>query len=79
MRYCADPTASVALARLRFEPGKNVLPTEISVGAIQCYLPEDEGRTVVDLLEVDFFDDESLVIIYRSQDAGSEYYRCHLH
>lgn len=52
------------LVRLNFEPGKDVLPTRISVGAMRCRLPEDEEQqNASEFLEVEFFDDESFVAI----------------
>jgi anaphase-promoting complex subunit 4 len=68
---------SVLLACIHFEAQGSVSPTHIYVGAIQCYLPEDEEQTKVGLLDFDFFDDENLVVICRSQSAGCECLRLH--
>ncbi|KXN90007.1 hypothetical protein AN958_05012 [Leucoagaricus sp. SymC.cos] len=59
------------LARVCFGGKGNVLPTHIFVSAAQCHLSEDEEQTRVELMDFDFFDDENLAVIYRSQSAGS--------
>lgn len=64
------------LARLRFDPTRDVLPNEISIGVIQCYFPGDEEQGNAKFLEVEFFDDEDLVIICQSQNSGSKSLRC---
>jgi len=74
LRTLLTPLVSVLLARLNFEPGKNVLPTRISVGAMRCRLPEDEEENTSEFLEVEFFDDESLVAICWSRRVDSEHH-----
>jgi hypothetical protein len=70
---------SVLLARLRFDQTRDVLPSEISVGAIECYFPGNEEQGNAKVLEVDFFDDENLVLICQSQKPGSECLRWSSH
>ncbi|KAJ3575641.1 hypothetical protein NP233_g977 [Leucocoprinus birnbaumii] len=67
---CSEDKTLLLLARIHFAEG-SVLPTYIYAGALQCHLSEDEELSLVDLLNFDFFDDEHLVVIYRSQSPGS--------
>jgi anaphase-promoting complex subunit 4 len=69
----------VLLARLRFGQTRDVLPNEISVGAIECTFPGDEEQGHAKILEVDFFDDENLVLICQSQNSGCECLRFSSH
>ncbi|KAF5355856.1 hypothetical protein D9756_003780 [Leucocoprinus leucothites] len=68
---CSEDKTLLLLARIHFGAEGSILPTHIYVGALQCHLSEDEEHDMVDLLDFDFFDDEHLVVIYRSQSAGS--------
>jgi len=61
----------VLLARVYFVPESEV-PIRLQVGALQCHL-QDVNPDMVNLLEFDFFDDEQLVLIYRSQSADCKY------
>jgi len=61
----------VLLARVYFAPESEV-SIRLQVGALQCHL-QDVNSDMVNLLEFDFFDDEQLVLIYRSQSAGCKY------
>lgn len=49
------------------------MPTRLQVGVLQCHLPQDVNSDMVHLVEFDFFDDEQLVLIYRSRSAGCKY------
>ncbi|KAF7784333.1 hypothetical protein Agabi119p4_498 [Agaricus bisporus var. burnettii] len=66
-----DDKSILLLARLRFDPTRDVLPNEISIGVIQCHFPGDEEQGNAKFLEVEFFDDENLVIICQSQNSGN--------
>ena len=59
------------LARVYFVQESEV-PIGLQVGALQCHL-QDVNSDMVHLLEFDFFDDEQLALIYRSQSAGCKY------
>jgi hypothetical protein len=43
---------------------------EASVALLECSIEDEEGGEVeVDLVGTEFFDDESMIIIYRDQDG----------
>ena len=67
------------LTQLRFGIEASELPSEIGVALLEYYLPEEylagegqEGQLDLELLDVDFFDDECVVIIYRLRQRESQ-------
>ena len=64
--------STVYLTRLRYgheAPSLN----DLGVAILECRLREDShGIVDFDLLDADFFDDESLVIVYRAQGVSGE-------
>lgn len=58
------------LVQLRFSIEASGLPLEIGVALLECHLPEEgqeESQPDIEILEADFFDEESVVIVYRLQ------------
>jgi len=46
---------------------------EVSVALLECSIKDDEGQEVeVDIVGAEFFDDESIVIIYRTSDQDGK-------
>lgn len=65
----------VLLVQLRFSIEASGLPLEIGVALLECHLPEEvqeESQPDIEILEADFFDDESVVIVYRLQTRESK-------
>lgn len=65
---------SVCLVRLRITNEVSELPIQAHVALLECCLPGEEEEILVhlDLLEVEFFDDECVVIVYRLRDQDSK-------
>ena len=57
----------VCLVRVRYEQEASNKSAHIAVAMLECYLggESQEHQDSFDLLEADFFDDESMVIVYR--------------
>lgn len=65
----------VLLVQLRFSIEASGLPLEIGVALLECHLPEEgqeESQPDIEILEADFFDEESVVIVYRLQTRESK-------
>jgi hypothetical protein len=45
------------------------LPSEVGVAILECYHGEEESN--IDMLNVDFFDDDYVVIVYRHREGES--------
>ncbi|GLB36171.1 putative DEAD-domain-containing protein [Lyophyllum shimeji] len=72
LQYLAAPiqleqTALLCIAQLRFNNEALGVPPEVGIVLLEPFPPvgDEEAPVVLDLLESDFFDDESLVIVYR--------------
>ncbi|KAF4623938.1 hypothetical protein D9613_001828 [Agrocybe pediades] len=63
---CQVSTAGNIMCLIRTRAGVEAggLLAEVGVAFLDCYFPE-EGQTDCDILDADFFDDESVVIVYR--------------
>ena len=49
------------------------VPPEIGVAVLECCLPEEEaGEGDIKPLNAEFFDDESVVIVYRLREGDRE-------
>ena len=60
-------------AQLRFSLEAVDVPPEIGVAVLECCLPEEEaGEGDIKPLNAEFFDDESVVIVYRLREGDSE-------
>jgi len=64
----------VCIAQLRFSNEAPETPLEVNVALLEPLLPtEGEGSVVdVDLLEVNFFDDESVITVFRLRSNPSK-------
>ena len=51
------------LVQLRIPVEAIDLPSEVGVAILECYHAEEESN--IDMLNVDFFDDDYVVIVYR--------------
>ncbi|PPQ64261.1 hypothetical protein CVT24_008399, partial [Panaeolus cyanescens] len=73
---CEGNSNLVILTQLRAEVGEGEVASEIGVGLLQCYLPEEDGQGTMDLELVDgeFFDDEWLIIVYRVREGEKKTY-----
>lgn len=50
------------------------MPLEVNVALLEPLLPTEEGSVDdVDLLEVNFFDDESVIMVFRLRTNPSEF------
>jgi hypothetical protein len=50
------------------------MPIEVNVALLEPLLPTEEGSVAdVDLLEVNFFDDESVIMVFRLRSNSSQF------
>lgn len=52
--------------------GTIVSPVSIGICLLECFVANEDGvRVDIDLLNAEFFDDETIVIVYRLRDQGA--------
>jgi hypothetical protein len=82
----------VCLARIRYDPEALQEPLQVGVAVFRCSMSEDEHEMDLDeenveedfnLIQMEFFDDESIVIVYRpheenEKDQGFLFFFCFL-
>jgi hypothetical protein len=65
---------SVCLVRMDYEQEASNQPPQVAVAMVECRVRKEiqepqEMTDYFDLLEADFFDDESMIIVYRLRDT----------
>ncbi|KAF8872130.1 anaphase-promoting complex, cyclosome, subunit 4-domain-containing protein [Gymnopilus junonius] len=69
-RISSSDENAIFLAQLRYKAVASSSPSEISIVPIECYFADESLRqTHFDILDSDFFDDESVVIIGRHRQG----------
>lgn len=62
----SEQKKTLCIAQLRFSNEASGMPLEVNVALLEPLLPTEEGSVDdVDLLEVNFFDDESVIMVFR--------------
>ncbi len=59
----------MVLVQLRIPVEAIDLPSEVGVAILECCHAEEESN--IDILNVDFFDDDYVVIVYRHREGES--------
>lgn len=68
--------SGILLIRLGLSLEAIDLPPRIGVAILKCVLPEEGEGCTVGLLDADFFDDESVIIVYRLREGESMCKQC---
>ena len=62
--------AAVCLSRMQFRIGTPLGdPTSVQVAVMACRVEDGSSVRTVDVLDFDFFDDESIVVVLKAADG----------
>jgi hypothetical protein len=70
LMFCA-----VLLARVQFGPDAHQHLLRISIVLLECCGAEEDA-VAIDIVNAEFFDEESLLIVYRCQNQGTSRLTC---
>jgi hypothetical protein len=66
---------AVLLARIHYGPEAHTHPLRISIALLDCGGAEGDF-TGIEVVNAEFFDDETLLVVYRRQDQGMSAVTC---